>query len=172
MRNYHALGQPGMSVVLTVISLGTRVATAYLLSAVPAFGVSGIWWSVPIGWALADTVGLLSYQFQKKSLLSFGTAGSDCPERLRFTIIPQTNKPPALCAGGLFVFCCHFPRAALFCRNGDPFPACDVVLRNGNQGFANARNFCRKGEGQNQLCDTENKKCFSQCGKTVIPILG
>lgn len=71
MRNYRAFGKPGMSVVLTVISLGTRVAPAYLLSAVPAFGVSGIWWSVPIGWALADTVGLLSYQFRKKSLLSF-----------------------------------------------------------------------------------------------------
>ena len=71
MRNYRALGKPGMSAVLTVISLGTRVALAYLLSAVPAFGVSGIWWSVPIGWAWADTVGLLSYQFKKKSLLSF-----------------------------------------------------------------------------------------------------
>ena len=71
MRNYRALGKPGMSVVLTVISLGTRVALAYLLSAVPAFGVSGIWRSVPIGWALADTVGLLFYQFRKKNLLSF-----------------------------------------------------------------------------------------------------
>ena len=40
---YRALGKPGMSVVLTVISLGTRVALAYLLSAVPAFGVTGIW---------------------------------------------------------------------------------------------------------------------------------
>jgi len=46
---YRALGKPGMSVVLTVISLGTRVALAYLLSAVPAFGVTGIWWSVPAG---------------------------------------------------------------------------------------------------------------------------
>ena len=68
---YRALGKPGMSVVLTVISLGTRVALAYLLSAVPAFGVSGIWWSVPIGWALADAVGALYYKFRKKSLLSF-----------------------------------------------------------------------------------------------------
>ena len=50
---YRALGKPGMSVVLTVISLGTRVALAYLLSATP-LGVTGIWWSVPIGWALAD----------------------------------------------------------------------------------------------------------------------
>ena len=60
---YRALGKPGMSVVLTVISLGTRVALAYILSAVPAFGVAGIWWSVPIGWLLADAVGLLYFRF-------------------------------------------------------------------------------------------------------------
>lgn len=49
---YRALGRPDMSVVLTVISLGTRVALAYLLSAIPTMGVTGIWWSVPIGWGL------------------------------------------------------------------------------------------------------------------------
>lgn len=59
---YRALGRPGMSVVLTVISLGTRVVLAYVLSAVPAFGVTGIWWSVPIGWFLADAVGLIYYR--------------------------------------------------------------------------------------------------------------
>ena len=64
-----ALGKPGMSVVLTVISLGTRVVLAYILSAVPAFGVVGIWWSVPIGWALADAAGLLYYAVKKDRLL-------------------------------------------------------------------------------------------------------
>ena len=68
---YRALGKPGMSVVLTVISLGTRVALAYLLSAVPAFGVTGIWWSVPIGWILAGTVGLLYFKANKEKLLSW-----------------------------------------------------------------------------------------------------
>lgn len=67
---YRALGKPGMSVVLTVISLGTRVALAYLLSAVPTIGVTGIWCSVPIGWALVDFVGLLCYRARKKELLS------------------------------------------------------------------------------------------------------
>ncbi len=66
---YRALGRPGMSVVLTVISLGTRVALAYLLSAIPAIGVTGIWWAVPIGWALADLAGLLYYKVKKQSLL-------------------------------------------------------------------------------------------------------
>ena len=67
---YRALGKPGMSVVLTVISLGTRVALAYLLSAIPAIGVTGIWWSVPIGWALADLAGLLYYKARKEKLLA------------------------------------------------------------------------------------------------------
>ena len=66
---YRALGKPGMSVVLTVFSLGTRVALAYILSAVPAVGVVGIWWSVPIGWFLADAVGLLYYIRHRKTLL-------------------------------------------------------------------------------------------------------
>ena len=58
---YRALGKPGMSVILTVMSLGTRVALAYALSAVPAIGVTGIWWSVPIGWFLADALGIGYY---------------------------------------------------------------------------------------------------------------
>ena len=65
---YRALGRPGMSVVLTVISLGTRVALAYILSAVPAIGVVGIWWSVPIGWFLADAVGIGYYLWKKDRL--------------------------------------------------------------------------------------------------------
>lgn len=66
---YRALGRPEMSVVLTVVSLGTRVALAHLLSAIPAIGVVGIWWSVPIGWALADLTGLGYYLLQQKALL-------------------------------------------------------------------------------------------------------
>lgn len=56
---YRAVKKPGMSVVLTVISLGTRVALAYLLSALPMVGVTGIWAAIPIGWALADAVGVV-----------------------------------------------------------------------------------------------------------------
>lgn len=68
---YRALGKPGMSVALTAISLGIRVPLAYALSAVPMIGVIGIWWSVPIGWAMADTVGILYYIFRKRHLLSW-----------------------------------------------------------------------------------------------------
>ena len=67
---YRALGKPGMSVVLTVLSLGTRVILAYTLSAVPRIKVAGIWWSVPIGWLLADMVGIVYYIIRRKRLLS------------------------------------------------------------------------------------------------------
>lgn len=66
---YRALGRPGMSVVLTIVSLGVRVALAYALSAVPFLGVVGIWWSVPIGWFLADTLGIGYYLIRRKNLL-------------------------------------------------------------------------------------------------------
>ncbi len=66
---YRALGKPGMSVVLTVVSLGVRVALAYGLAAIPALGVVGIWWSVPIGWFLADTLGVVYYMIKRKKLL-------------------------------------------------------------------------------------------------------
>lgn len=71
---YRALEKPGMSVVLTVISLGTRVALAYLLSAIPVVGVVGIWWSVPIGWFLADMTGLLYFKIRKNKLLPLDKA--------------------------------------------------------------------------------------------------
>lgn len=62
---YRAVERPAMSVVLTIASLGTRVALAYALSAT-ALGVTGIWLSVPIGWALADGIGIGYYFFLQK----------------------------------------------------------------------------------------------------------
>lgn len=66
---YRALGKPGMSVILTIVSLGIRVFLAYALSAIPNFGVVGIWWSVPIGWVLADVLGIIYYFVRRKCLL-------------------------------------------------------------------------------------------------------
>ena len=60
---YRAIRMPGMSVVLTVISLGTRVVLSYVLASIPSIGVAGIWWSIPIGWLLADAVGMLYYKY-------------------------------------------------------------------------------------------------------------
>ena len=67
---YRALGRPGMSVVLTIVSLGVRVGLAYALSAIPFFGVVGIWWSVPIGWFLADALGIGYFFLFRKKLLA------------------------------------------------------------------------------------------------------
>ena len=58
---YRAVNRPNMSVVLTVISLGTRVLLSYTLSKISWLGVTGIWVSIPIGWFLADAVGILVY---------------------------------------------------------------------------------------------------------------
>ena len=55
---YRAIKKAGMSVVLTILSLGTRVLLAYILSAT-AIGVVGIWMAIPIGWGIADAVGLI-----------------------------------------------------------------------------------------------------------------
>ncbi|MFQ6793971.1 MAG: MATE family efflux transporter [Thomasclavelia sp.] len=54
---YRGVGKPGISVVLTVISLGTRVVLAYALA--PVFGTLAIWWAIPIGWFLADLTGIV-----------------------------------------------------------------------------------------------------------------
>ena len=67
---FRGFGKAGVSIVLTVVSLGSRVALAYALSAVPTMGLAGIWWSVPIGWALADLVGILIYRRYKKQTVS------------------------------------------------------------------------------------------------------
>ena len=64
---YRAVKRPGMSVVLTVISLGTRVALAYALAGI--MGETGIWIAIPIGWFLADAVGYGFYFVKKKKLL-------------------------------------------------------------------------------------------------------
>ena len=55
---FRGVGQPEMSIVLTVISLGTRVLLAYVLAPIPQIGVWGIWWAIPIGWLLADITGV------------------------------------------------------------------------------------------------------------------
>lgn len=56
---YRGINKPEMSLIFTVISLGTRVALAYLLSGFEAIGVFGIWIAIPIGWVLADITGIV-----------------------------------------------------------------------------------------------------------------
>ena len=56
---YRAVDKPVVSVVLTIISLGTRVLLAYALTGLFHTGVIGIWAAIPIGWGLADLVGMI-----------------------------------------------------------------------------------------------------------------
>ena len=56
---YRGINRPEMSLVLTIISLGTRVLLAYVLAPIPQIGVWGIWAAIPIGWSLADVTGVL-----------------------------------------------------------------------------------------------------------------
>ncbi len=60
---FRAVGKPEMSVVLTMISLGTRVLLAYMFA--PVIGVRAIWWAIPIGWFLADTTGVIAVLYRK-----------------------------------------------------------------------------------------------------------
>ena len=60
---YRAIKRAEMSVVLTILSLGTRVALAYVLSGF--MGATGIWLAIPIGWGLADICGLICMRFPK-----------------------------------------------------------------------------------------------------------
>lgn len=59
---YRGIGKPGISVVLTVVSLGTRVILAYALAPVPSICLLGVWWSIPVGWFLADALGVWYYR--------------------------------------------------------------------------------------------------------------
>ncbi len=63
---FRGIGALKVSLILTIISLGTRVLMAYILSGIPQIGQRGIWWSIPLGWALADTIGLITYFKMKK----------------------------------------------------------------------------------------------------------
>lgn len=59
---FRAINKAEISLVLTIISLGTRVALAFTLSSIPFIGIKGIWIAIPIGWILADLCGLFFYK--------------------------------------------------------------------------------------------------------------
>lgn len=70
---FRAIDRPFVSIVLTVVSLGTRVLLAWRLSSILQIGVLGIWISVPIGWMLADLVGAAAYIRENKLQLQHQT---------------------------------------------------------------------------------------------------
>lgn len=63
---YRGLGHFRTSIVLTIISLGIRVCLSYLLVWLD-LGLNSIWWSIPIGWAVADLAGYGRYRYLKRN---------------------------------------------------------------------------------------------------------
>ncbi len=63
---FRGIGRPHISLILTVISLGTRVVLSYALAPNTPLGVVAIWCSIPVGWILADAVGLVFYRRRGK----------------------------------------------------------------------------------------------------------
>lgn len=68
---YRAIEKPEMSLLLTVVSLGTRVFLSYLLAPRTSLGVTAIWCSIPIGWLLADLIGFFYYIKMRKQSKRF-----------------------------------------------------------------------------------------------------
>lgn len=66
---YRGVQWAEMSLILTVISLGTRVLLSYLLAPNTPLGIYAIWWSIPIGWILADIVGAIFFRFTNRPTL-------------------------------------------------------------------------------------------------------
>ncbi len=66
---FRGLKSPSVSIVLTITSLGLRVVLASILS--QAIGYVGIWMSIPIGWAIADTLGMLLFRHRNHRIREY-----------------------------------------------------------------------------------------------------
>lgn len=63
---FRGLGEFKTSIVLTIVSLGTRVLLSYTLVYL-GFGIESIFLSIPIGWLLADIFGfVLFHRYQRQ----------------------------------------------------------------------------------------------------------
>lgn len=69
---YRGIQRAEMSLVLTIISLGTRVLISYIAAPNTPLGVYAIWWSIPTGWMLADIVGAAWYKRENIQLSDNG----------------------------------------------------------------------------------------------------
>ena len=71
-------GDVGVFMAGTLCNFGCRVVFAYILAYF--LGASGIWWSVPIGWAAAFTIGTLRYRSGKWKEKGIVEREKDCKE--------------------------------------------------------------------------------------------
>lgn len=63
---FRGINRPQISLVLTVVSLGTRVVLSYIFAPHTPLGVVAIWLAIPIGWVLADIAGWIFYRRYRK----------------------------------------------------------------------------------------------------------
>ncbi len=63
---FRGLSQARISVLLTITSLGLRVLLAHVLTTT-RLGIMGVWISIPLGWYIADLIGLVFYRITRKS---------------------------------------------------------------------------------------------------------
>lgn len=63
---FRGINKPHISLILTAISLGTRVVLSYTFAPATVLGVAVIWISIPIGWILADLSGYIYYRRVRK----------------------------------------------------------------------------------------------------------
>ena len=66
--------------ITTIAAIGIRVLSAYLMSAVPTIGYRGIWYSIPIRWALSTTIVLWRYFSGKWTTKSVVRGKSPVPD--------------------------------------------------------------------------------------------
>lgn len=59
---FRGINQPHFSLILTILSLGTRVVLSYTFAHHSPLGVLVIWLSIPIGWIFADIIGCIFYK--------------------------------------------------------------------------------------------------------------
>lgn len=65
---FRGLGLVKTSILLTIISLGIRVILSYSMVNL-GFGLKSIFWSIPVGWLIADIVGYYLYKKEMRILI-------------------------------------------------------------------------------------------------------
>jgi putative MATE family efflux protein len=70
---FRGSGDVAAPLVISIFTIGTRTAAAYLLAGVPAIAEKAIWWSPPIGWGIALALVIawyLSGRWKGKAIVS------------------------------------------------------------------------------------------------------
>jgi putative MATE family efflux protein len=73
-------GDTVLTMVSSLVGLGTRVGVAYWLASLPAMGYRGIWWAIGIGWTVGTIVPVVRYLtggWKQKAVIRQQMLGTD-----------------------------------------------------------------------------------------------